>query len=125
MHTGCSLMRKLLPETVIMNPMIPAFLIWSACSALFVIIGILSRKNDKPAGFFANVSAPEVTDVKAYNKAVSGLWIGSAVLFELLGTLLLFLKQNPLCIVILMLGTIALVLGMVMRYLYITDRYKK
>ena len=125
MHTGCSLMRKPVPYAVIMNAMIPAFLIWSACSALFVIIGILSRKNDKPAGFFANVSAPEVTDVKAYNKAVSGLWLCSAVLFELLGTLLLFLKQNPLCIVILMLGTIALVLGMVMRYLYIEDRYKK
>ena len=51
--------------------MLLAFIIWSMCALLFLIIGISSKISKKPAGFFSNCKAPEVTDVKKYNNAVA------------------------------------------------------
>ena len=95
------------------NIMILGFIIWTACAAVMLIIGILSWKSEKPAGFFAGVEAPKVTDVKKYNHTVGLLWFVYAVLFELLGLPFLFYKQNSPVFILSLLGTVAITLGLV------------
>lgn len=53
-----------------------AFIVWTIVALFFVGIAISARKSKEPVGFFTGVKPPEVTDVKAYNRAVStlGLW---------------------------------------------------
>lgn len=105
--------------------MLVGFLLWSICALCFLGIGIYARRSEKPAGFWANVRAPEVTDVKRYNRAVSNLWIIGAVLFELLGIPFLLAEQNSPLFIISILGTVMLVLGMMIRYSFIESRFRK
>ena len=47
-----------------------AFIIFVMVALIFVAIGISAFFAKKPMGFFANAEMFEVTDVKAYNRAV-------------------------------------------------------
>ena len=102
-----------------------AFVIWSVMACIFLAIGISCRRSRSAVGFWANVSKPEVTDVKQYNREVSGLWLVGSLLFELLGLPFLFAAQNSPLFIITMLGTVFLVLGMMVRYSMIESRYRK
>ena len=108
-----------------MTVMIAAFLIWTVLSVLFVIFAVRCRHSDKPARFWANVPAPEVTDVKEYNRKVSNLWIVFSVLFELLGVTFLFCRQNSPLVIVPYLGTVFLVLLVMVLYSGIESRYRK
>ncbi len=105
--------------------MIVAFVIWTACSAIFLGIAIYDSKLDTPAGFFANSEPPQISDVKQFNKEVSRLWLWFAVLMELLGIPFLFLRQNSPWFILPILGTVALCILLVIRYLKIESKYKK
>lgn len=105
--------------------MLLAFIIWSLCSLLFLIIGISSKMSKKPAGFFSNCKAPEVTDVKKYNNAVAKIWFVAAVVFELLGVPFLVLEQNSPIFIIIILPIPFLVVLMVVAYLRIEAKYRK
>lgn len=105
--------------------MMLAFLIWSVCALLFIVLGISARKKDKPVGFWANASAPEVTDVKKYNAAVSWLFIVFAIVFELLGLPLLFSEQNSPAILFSILGMLPLVIVTMVVYTRIESKYRK
>ena len=104
--------------------MIVAFMIWSFCAALFAGIGIYAAKAEKPVGFFTFTDPPQVNNTKRYNKAMSRLWLVSAVLFELLGIPFLFATQNSPVFIVSVLGTVFLMLGMMLAYFRIADRYK-
>ena len=105
--------------------MILAFMIWTACSAVFLGISIYDRKLDKPAGFFSNSEPPQVTDVKGFNKDVSRLWLWFAVMMDLLGLPFLFQRQNSAWFILPVLGTVALCLVLVIRYTNIESKYRK
>lgn len=105
--------------------MIAAFVIWSVIAAVFLAIGISARRSKNAVGFWANVSRPDVTDVKRYNREVSNLWLIGAFMFELLGLPFLFGRQNSPLFIISILGTVFLVLGIMVRYSMIESHYRK
>lgn len=105
--------------------MIIAFVIWSVLAVVFGIIGIVARKSQKPVGFWANNKAPNVTDVRRYNRAVSMLWFVFAVSYEIVGIPLLLCKQNSLLALISAFGAVALSLGLMIGYIQIEIKYKK
>ena len=116
-----------------MTEMLLAYLIWLACAALFVVLGVVDLANahkGKPFGFY-NISPPpkaeNLTDVTAYNRAVGKLLIGAGLVFALLGLPLLAEGDNAALVVLVpCLGTVAWVIGMVLVYeLVIMKKYRK
>ncbi|NMB44630.1 MAG: hypothetical protein GX995_10945 [Clostridiales bacterium] len=105
--------------------MVIAFIIWSVISITFLVIGIIARLSKKPVEFWANVKAPEVNDVKRYNKDVSVLWFVFAVLFEIVGIPLLFCEQSSLIAFISIFGTVVLAIGIMIAYTLLEAKYRK
>lgn len=105
--------------------MILAFVIWSLTAVVFVVLGISTRKSEKAANFWANAKAPEVSDIKKYNSAVSTIWFVFAVLFELLGIPLLYCQQNSPVVLLPLLGTVILIIGIMIAYTRVEAKYRK
>ena len=105
--------------------MIIAFWIWSAVAAVFAAIGLSCRRTDQPAGFFSNIKPPSVRDLRAYNNAVSALWLISAAVFELLGIPFLFLTQNSPLFLPVILAVVVWFIALMIAYTKIEARYKK
>lgn len=105
--------------------MIAGFIIWSAVFVLLLGIGIWTRRSEKSVGFYTGVKPPEVTDVRAYNRSVSGLWIVYAVLFELLGIPFFFMKGRTWLIAVTVLGVAAITVGLMIVYNRILRKYRK
>ena len=105
--------------------MLIAFIIWIACAAVFLVIGIRTWTAKTAAVFFAGVEATEVSDVKKYNHAVAILWFVYAAIFALLGVPFLYLKQNSPGFLFSILGTVAITLGLVVGYHFILNKYEK
>lgn len=105
--------------------MIIGFVIWSIVAAIFLAIGISCRKSHGAVGFFNFVKPPTVVNVEQYNRAVSTLWFVVAIVFEIVGIPLLFLKQNSPYFVLLVPVVFILVIGMIIAYLKIEAKYKK
>ena len=105
--------------------MIIGFIIWSMVSVLFLVIGMSCRRSDKAVGFFTFVKPPIVNDIKAYNKAVSVLWIVSAAVFEIIGIPFLFIKQNSPIFVLIILAVVLWSILLAVIYLKIEAKYKK
>ena len=101
------------------------FIIWSAVALMLFVIAVLDWRSKKPVGFYSGVKAPEVRDVRKYNRAVALLWLGYAVLFELLGIPLLFLRQNKALITVTLLGVMFITVGLLIGYQAILRRMKK
>ncbi len=96
--------------------MLIGFFIWSIVALVFVGIGISVWRAKEPVGFFTGVEPPKVKNAKKYNHAVSILWFSYAVLLEILGLPLLFLKQNSPGFVISILGTVFISIGLAVAY---------
>ncbi|MCR5768805.1 MAG: hypothetical protein K6G45_09995 [Lachnospiraceae bacterium] len=104
--------------------MIIAFIIWSVCCAVFIVIGIIDWRSKKPVGFFTGVKPPEVTDTIKYNRAVAKLWFVVAILFEILGIPFLFAKQNSPVYILTLVGTVFCMLGLAIGYTFIESKYR-
>ena len=105
--------------------MIAGFVIWSAVFLVLLGIGMTAWKSDKAAGFFTGAKPPEVTDVRRYNRAVAVLWFAYAVLFELLGLPLLFLKQNSTGFLWSVAGVPVITIALMVVYSRILRKYEK
>lgn len=105
--------------------MIIGFIIWSGVALMLLGIGIWTRKSEQPAGFFSGVKPPEVSDIRQYNRAVSVLWFAYAVLFELTGIPLLFLKQNSAGFIWSILGVVFITIALPVIYNRILSKYQK
>ncbi len=105
--------------------MIVGFLIWTAMALIPAAVGAAALKSGKAAGFFSGIEPPEVTDVKKYNRSVATLWFVYAVLLELLGLPLLFLKQNAAGFLGMALGVPVISIGLVVAYQGILRRYER
>jgi hypothetical protein len=104
--------------------MLPGFIIWTVICAVIVGIGIYALCSKEPVGFWAGVKPKGVKDVKKYNRAVGILWLVYAGLLELLGVPLLFLKQNSAGFVPVILGTVAITIGLAVAYTMIEKKYR-
>lgn len=105
--------------------MIIGFVIWSITSVIMLGIGIWSYRSEKPVEFFTGTKPPDVKDTKKYNHAVATLWFAYALLLELLGIPILFLKQNSAGFVPIFLGTILITIGLMVGYVAIEKKYRK
>lgn len=101
------------------------FVIWTIVAVFFLGVGVKSRRSEKAAGFWSNAKPPEVTDIRAYNRAVSRIWFFFAAGFELLGLPLLFCEQNDPRVLIAVFGTIFLVIGIMISYIKVENKYRK
>ena len=104
--------------------MIVAFMIWSIVAVICLIIGVSTWKAKEAAGFFTFVDPPKVKDVKLYNHAVAKLWFAAAIILEILGAPMLWLKQNSPQIIFTILGVVVLVIAMMVVYLRVETKYK-
>ena len=84
----------------------------------------MQEKRRNRRAFFTFVDPPKVTDVKGYNHAVSVLWIVAAAIFELMGISFLFLKQNSPIVFLIVFGVVVLIVGMMIAYSGIEDKYR-
>ena len=89
-----------------------AFLAFALIGVFFLFIGIRCRHSDKPCSFWANAEQFEVTDVHAYNKAMSKLWFTAAILYTALGLPLLTPANILLVMLISMVGTMIVSIGL-------------
>lgn len=104
--------------------MIIAFVIWSIVAVVFLGIGISGWKSTDAVGFFTFVKPPAVNDIRKYNHSVSILWVVSAVILEIMGVPFLFLGQNSPIFFLVVFGVVALIIGMIIAYFKIEEKYK-
>ena len=110
-----------------MTGSIAAFVIWFIMGLGFIGMGIytMCANTQRPFGFWANARPFEVTDVKAYNKALGKLWIVFGAVVMVLGLPLLG-GQNSAGIILSILGCMVLsIAAMVVYVVVIEPRYRK
>ncbi|MBD5536223.1 MAG: hypothetical protein HDQ99_11290 [Lachnospiraceae bacterium] len=107
--------------------MLYAFLIWLALSACFVIMGIYNffSKKKSAFGFWANAKVFEVTDVKAYNRALGKLWCVFGVVFALLGLPLLYGQNSPYILLTILGAMLEAIAAMVVYVTVIEKKYRR
>ncbi|MBR3277108.1 MAG: hypothetical protein IKG08_10970 [Eubacterium sp.] len=105
--------------------MLTGFIIWTAVSALMAVIGVITWRSEKSAGFYAGVEGPQVKNVKKYNHAVAKLWFAYAAVLELLGLPLLSGRQNSPVFIITVLGTVAASVGLAAGYHFILAKHQE
>lgn len=104
--------------------MMVGFIIWSIVAIIFGWIGIRCRKSQEAVGFFTFAKPPAVGNIEHYNRAVSVLWLIAALLFEIIGIPVLFLEQNSPLSILIIFAVVILVLGMMIAFLRIEEKYK-
>lgn len=104
--------------------MIIGFIIWSMVAIIFLGIGISCHKSQEAVGFFTFVKPPTVENIEHYNHAVSLLWFVSAILLEMIGIPILFLKQNSPLFIPVIFAVIILVIGMMVAFYRIEAKYR-
>ncbi|MDE6063601.1 MAG: hypothetical protein K2G20_03310 [Lachnospiraceae bacterium] len=107
--------------------MLYAFLIWLALAACFVIMGIYNffSKKKSAFGFWANAKVFEVTDVKAYNRALGKLWCVFGVVFALLGLPLLYGQNSPYILLTILGAMLEAIAAMVVYVTVIEKKYRR
>ena len=107
--------------------MLYAVLIWIAISACFVIMGIYNffSKKKSAFGFWANAKVFEVTDVKAYNRALGKLWCVFGVVFALLGLPLLYGQNSPYILLTVLGAMLEAIAAMVVYVTVIEKKYRR
>lgn len=103
-----------------------AFSAFALIGVFFLVMGIRCRHSDKPSGFWANAEQFEVTDVRAYNKAMSKLWFVAAVLYTALGLPLLTPANILLVILVSMIGCMIVTIGIMIFFTTVIEpKYRK
>ncbi len=104
--------------------MIFGFVIWSILALAFIFLSIRVRTSAFPAGFFSGLKPPPVRDVKAYNRALSRLWLCYGLFLEMLALPLLFRPEGVLYPILAVLGLILFSLSLPAIYNRIVDRHR-
>lgn len=105
--------------------MIVAFIIWSVVALLFVVIGIVNWRSKTEIGFFTGVEPGKKKDIVGYNHAVAKIWFFYAAILEIIGIPVLFIPQNSIMVVVVMLAVVALTIGITIVYVRIDAKYKE
>lgn len=104
-----------------MDEGILAFVICSMVGVLFIVLGIFSAHSKKPAGFWANASVGEITDVKGYNRAVGKLFVVYGLLF-ILCCMPVMAGQNSAWIILTILGVMFETIGVMIVYTVVIEK---
>ena len=106
-----------------MNTMMTAFVIWALAGGVMVAFGIYAfySKRVLPFGFWANAKVFEVSDVRAYNRAVGKLWCVFGFVFALLGLPLLTGQNSPYIILSIM-GCMVEAIGAMVVYVTVIEK---
>ena len=103
-----------------------AFSAFALIGVFFLVMGIRCRHSDKPSGFWANAEQFEVTDVRAYNKAMSKLWFVAAILYTALGLPLLTPANILLVILVSIIGCMIVTIGIMIFFTTVIEpKYRK
>ncbi len=103
-----------------------AFSAFALIGVFFLVMGIRCRHSDKPSGFWANAEQFEVTDVRAYNKAMSKLWFVAAVFYTALGLPLLTPANILLVILVSIIGCMIVTIGIMIFFTTVIEpKYRK
>lgn len=103
------------------------FAAWALFGGVFIVIGIRAFSAKKPIGFWANVKAPsvdEISDIRAYNRAMGKMWCVFGAVFVLLGAPLLTGQNSP-WVILSMLGVMFSVIVLMVICLRIERKYRK
>ena len=104
---------------------IVGFIIWMFGGGLLMVMGIAAFFAKKAVGFFNNVKALPMKDVKAYNHAMGKLYLVYGAVFMFLG-LPILQGQNSPAVMISILGVMAeTIAAMAVYILVIQNRYEK
>ena len=77
------------------------FFIWALFGLVPIGLGIYAFNSSKAIDFWANMkTTQDVSDIKAYNRALARLWWVFAIIFILLGLPLLLDQKSALAIII-------------------------
>lgn len=95
------------------------------CALLFCGIGIYADKLEKPMWFWSGIEVDPttITDVKAYNRANSRMWLWYSVWYWIAG--FAWIWSETAAIVALMLGCSVGIVLLVRAYLKTEKKYKK
>lgn len=104
--------------------MVVAFIIWSIVALIFVMIGVVNWRSKTEVGFFTGVEPGKKKDIVGYNHAVAKIWFFYAAIFEIIGIPFLFIQQNSMMAVVVMLLIFALTIGIIVVYIKIDAKYK-
>lgn len=105
--------------------MVVAFIIWSIIASLIVVIGIVNWRSKIEVGFFTGVKPGKKKDIVGYNHAVAKIWFFYAAVLEIIGIPLLFIKQNSIMAVVMILAVVVLTIGITVVYVNIDAKYKE
>ena len=112
-------------ENVMNEGTIFGFVLWMAGALLLVGIGVSAFFAKKEVGFFCNVEALPMNNVKAYNRAVGKLFVVYGIVFSLLG-LPLLAEQGSGVIILSILGVVGeTIAAMAVYILVIQSKYEK
>lgn len=101
------------------------YIVWCATGTIFLVLGIYCLKAKEPARFWANADHKlEVSDVKAYNRAMSKMWFVFLIVYLLLGLPLLNESEEavPLIIFVSCFGVIVACIGLMLYYVFGIER---
>lgn len=101
------------------------FVIWSMVGCLFIIMGIIAWRSEKPTGFWSNIKMREVQDVQKYNHAMGKLWCIVGVVFIVLGIPLLIGQDSAIILLSVVSAMIWVITLMVIYELGIMRKYRK
>lgn len=101
-----------------------AFVIYCIVSLIFIGFGISSFFAKRAVGFWANVSLPEIEDIKRYNRAVGWLWIIFGIFMILFGIPLLSGQNSPY-VFISVFGIVFEIIAIMILYTRIERKYRK
>ncbi len=104
--------------------MVVAFIIWSIVALIFVMIGVVNWRSKTEVGFFTGVEPGKKKDIVGYNHAVAKICFFYAAIFEIIGIPFLFIQQNSMMAVVVMLLIFALTIGIIVVYIKIDAKYK-
>ncbi|WP_461811382.1 hypothetical protein [Faecalimonas sp.] len=102
-----------------------AFIIWACVGFIFIVMGIFDYFSEKPVGFWANTKTVPIRDVKKYNRATGKLFFCFGTIFVLLGLPLLYSEQNSSLILLSIIGTMFEVIGTMIAYMKIEEKYRR
>lgn len=103
-----------------------AFTVWILFGAAAVVFGIYAFCSQRalPFGFWANADMFEVSDVKAYNRALGKLWCVFGMVFVLLGIPLLTGQNSPWVILTILGCMLEAIAAMIVYVVVIEKKYR-
>lgn len=101
------------------------FIIWSLVAFLFIGLGISNFYAKQAVGFWAGIPAPEIEDIKGFNRFVGWMWIIYGGLMLLFGIPLLFITQNSLLVILSLGGVVAETIAIMIVYTRVAQRFQK